>query len=81
MTGYVLIAAAESDLRGIIRYSRKQWGEVQVRSYIAALEQSIACLIDGRGVFKDMTALFPGLRMGRYEHHTSSVCRVMEHLL
>jgi plasmid stabilization system protein ParE len=69
LTGYVLTAAAESDLRGIVRYTRKQWGDAQVRRYIAALEQGIASLADGRGVFKDMNALFPGLRMGRYEHH------------
>lgn len=69
MTGYVLTAAAESDLRDIVRYTRKQWGDAQVRRYIATLEQGIANLADGRGMFKDMSALFPGLRMGRYEHH------------
>ncbi|KPW69764.1 hypothetical protein ALP82_200041 [Pseudomonas savastanoi pv. fraxini] len=69
MTGYVLTAAAESDLRGIVRYTRKQWGDAQVRRYIATLEQGIANLADGRGVFKDMSALFPALRMGRHEHH------------
>ncbi|EGH26837.1 plasmid stabilization protein, partial [Pseudomonas amygdali pv. mori str. 301020] len=35
----------------------------------ATWEQGIANLADGRGVFKDMSALFPALRMGRYEHH------------
>ncbi|AXI82794.1 type II toxin-antitoxin system RelE/ParE family toxin [Xylella taiwanensis] len=69
MIRYVLTAAAESDLRGIVRYTRKQWGDAQVRRYIATLEQGIASLADGRGVFKDMSALFPALRMGRYEHH------------
>lgn len=69
MTGYVLTAAAESDLRSIVRYTRKQWGNAQVRHYIATLEQGIASLADGKGVFKDMSALFPGLRMGLYEHH------------
>ena len=69
MTGYVLTAAAESDLRGIVRYTRKQWGDAQVRRYIATLEQGIASLANGRGVFKDMSGLFPALRMGRYEHH------------
>ena len=69
MTGYVLTTAAESDLRGIVRYTRKQWGDAQVRRYIAALEQGITNLADGRGAFKDMNALFPGLRMGWYEHH------------
>ena len=69
MTGYVLTAAAESDLRGIIHYTRKQWGDVQVRRYISALEKGIASLADGQGPFKDMSALFPALRMGRFEHH------------
>ncbi|WP_250151132.1 type II toxin-antitoxin system RelE/ParE family toxin [Photorhabdus akhurstii] len=44
MTGYVLTTAAESDLRGIVRYTRKQWGDAQVRRYIAMLEQGIANL-------------------------------------
>ncbi len=69
MTGYVLTAAAESDLRSIVRYTRKQWGDAQVRRYIATLEQGIANLAAGRGMFKNMSALFPALRMGRYEHH------------
>ena len=34
MTSYVLTNAAESDLREIIRYTRKQWGNAQVRRYI-----------------------------------------------
>ena len=69
MTAYVLTAAAESDLRDIVHYTRKQWGDAQVRRYIATLEQGIASLADDRGAFKDMSALFPALRMGRYEHH------------
>ncbi len=69
MIDYVLTATAESDLRGIVRYTRKQWGEAQVRRYIAVLEQGIVSLANGRGVFKDMSALFPALRMGLYEHH------------
>ncbi|MEX3614402.1 MAG: type II toxin-antitoxin system RelE/ParE family toxin [Burkholderia gladioli] len=69
MTGYVLTAAAEADLRGIIRYTRKQWGAAQVRRYITTLEQGFASLAAGRGVFRDMGAIFPALRMGRYEHH------------
>lgn len=68
-TDYILTAAAEADLREIIRYTRKQWGDVQVRSYIAKLEGGIARLAAGEGVFKDMTALYPALRMVRCEHH------------
>ncbi len=56
-------------MRDIIRYTRKQWGDEQVRRYVARLEQGIADLAAGRGRFKDMSALFPVLRMARCEHH------------
>lgn len=69
MSGYVLTDEAESDLRDIIRYTRKEWGTAQVRRYIGELEQGIASLAAGRGAFRDMSALFPALRMARCEHH------------
>lgn len=69
MTAYILTAAAETDLRAIIRYTRHQWGETQVRRYIETLEQGIARLAASEGAFKDMSALFPTLRMARCEHH------------
>ncbi|MEO3432890.1 type II toxin-antitoxin system RelE/ParE family toxin [Inquilinus sp. CAU 1745] len=69
MIDYVLTDAAEADLRGIIRYTRKQWGLTQVRSYITTLEQGIAHLAAGQGPFKDMSALFPALRMAHCERH------------
>jgi plasmid stabilization system protein ParE len=67
-TGYVLTAAAEADVREIIRYTRKQWGDAQVRSYVTKLERGIERLVAGRGAFKDMAALYPALRMARCEH-------------
>ena len=66
---YVLTAAAEADLRDIIRYTRKQWGDEQVRNYVAKLHHGMEDLANGRGFFKDMTALYPRLRMARCEHH------------
>ncbi|TDB51274.1 type II toxin-antitoxin system RelE/ParE family toxin [Photorhabdus khanii] len=69
MTTYILTAEAEADLRSIIRYTRKQWGTAQVRRYITRLEHGIACLAVGRGTFKDMSELFPELRMAHCEHH------------
>ena len=66
---YILTDAAEADMRGVIRYTRKQWGDAQVRHYIARLEQGIARLATGQGTFKDMSALYPALRMARCEHH------------
>lgn len=69
MTAYILTAEAEADMRGIIRYTRKQWGAAQVRRYIGKLEQGIANLAAGQSSFKDMSELFPALRMARCEHH------------
>jgi plasmid stabilization system protein ParE len=69
LTAYSLTAAAEGDLREIIRYTRKQWGEGQVRRYVATLESGLASLAAGQGRFKDMSALFPKLRMTRCEKH------------
>ncbi|GFM31285.1 type II toxin-antitoxin system RelE/ParE family toxin [Novosphingobium sp. PY1] len=66
---YVLTAAAEDDLRSIVRYTRKQWGSAQVRSYIAKLEQDIVRLASGQGPFKEMGELYPGLRLVHCEHH------------
>lgn len=69
MTAYILTADAESDLRSVIRYTHAQWGTAQVRRYISALERGIANLAEGKGPFKDMSALHPALRMARCEHH------------
>jgi len=69
LTAYVLTAEAEADLRGLIRYTRKQWGDAQLRRYIGKLEQRIAALAAGQGAFKDLSALFPALRVARCEHH------------
>lgn len=66
---YVLTADAEADVREIVRYTRQQWGEAQARSYAAKLIRGIERVASGQGAFKDMTALYPGLRMIRCEHH------------
>ncbi|CAB3774535.1 type II toxin-antitoxin system RelE/ParE family toxin [Paraburkholderia humisilvae] len=66
---YVLTEAAEADMRGIIRYTRKQWGDAQVRRYIARLERGIASLAARKGLFKDMSVVYPALRMAHYQHH------------
>ncbi len=69
----VLTLAAEADLRGIVRYTRKQWGAAQARAYVAKLERGIEAVVSGQGAFKDMSALFPGLRLAGCEHHFLSV--------
>ena len=66
---YRLTAAAEADLRGVVRYTRGQWGDAQVRLYMGKLERGIDQLAAGQGAVKDMGSLYPGLRMARCEHH------------
>lgn len=56
---YALAQAAEADVRGIIRYMRRQWGDDQARRYVAKLENSIARLAAGQEPFKDMSELYP----------------------
>lgn len=66
---YVLAIGAEADLRGIVRYTRTQWSDAQVRRYINRLEQGFTRLASGQAPFKDMDALYPKLRMAHCEHH------------
>jgi len=66
---YVLTAAAEADLRDIIRYTRSEWGDAQTRTYVTKLTRGIGRVADGKGASKDVAALYPGLRMVRCEHH------------
>lgn len=69
MTAYLLTDAAEADLREIIRHTRRQWGDAQVRRYIAHLEHGIEHLAAGEGASRDMSAIHPALRMAHCEHH------------
>lgn len=65
----MLTLAAEADLRGIVRYTRKAWGDAQARRYAAQLERGVEGVVSGQGAFRDMSVLYPGLRMARCEHH------------
>lgn len=66
---YVLTAAAEADLRDIIRYTRNQWGAEQTRRYVAKLTQGIERIAGSASGSRDMSTIHPGLRMARCEHH------------
>lgn len=69
MINYILTTEAEEDVRNIIRYTRKKWGVTQVRRYIAGLEEGMNSLATGRGYFKDMSGIFPELRLVHCQHH------------
>ena len=60
---YVLSPGAAADLRKVAHYSEATWGEAQRRTYIAKLEAATQAVALGEGMFKDMSAILPGLRM------------------
>jgi plasmid stabilization system protein ParE len=66
---YVVARGAAADLKAITRYTVDEWGESQCRNYMAKLEQAAEALANGDGVFKDMSSLYPGLRMVLCEKH------------
>ena len=66
---YVLTLEDEADLHGIIRYTRQQWNDQQVRVYIGRLERGIARLAARQGAYRDMSDLYPTLLMAHCEHH------------
>jgi len=65
----VLTDAAETDLRAIIRYTHAQWGAAQVHRYVATLKTGINHVVAGKGAFKEMDTLHPGLRVAHCGHH------------
>lgn len=60
---YVLTRGAANDLRNIARYTVETWGAQQCRVYIEQIEEAASEVAQGRGVFKDMSELQPGLRL------------------
>jgi plasmid stabilization system protein ParE len=60
---YVVSKGAAADLREITRYTVAHWGAAQCRSYVAELERASEAVARGEGAFRDLSAVFPGLRM------------------
>jgi len=69
VTSYVLSNDADADVRGILRYTHKEWGTAQARNYHAKLKEGMARLAAGKAPFKDLSAIYPALRMAHCEHH------------
>ena len=66
---YVLTKGAAADLREITQHTVAQWGQAQCRAYVAELEKAAEAVAKGEGVFKDMSAVIPGLRVVRCGKH------------
>lgn len=66
---YILTNDAAHDLRGVIRYTRETWGAAQARRYAENLEKGLIRLAANPLRFRDMSDLYPALRMAHCEHH------------
>lgn len=62
---YVLTLAAEADLRDVIRYTRKQWGDAQTRSYVAKLRAGMESVATGDPSDEPATTLLERIRAER----------------
>ena len=66
---FVLQDGAADDLRSIVRYTRKTWGEAQARAYSETLRTGIQRLANGLGTYKILGDIHPLLRVAHCEHH------------
>ena len=66
---YVLHPAAESDVRAVVGYSLRQWGEAQTRRYMDELRRDIEALAAGEKPSKELASTYPGLRVARCRQH------------
>jgi plasmid stabilization system protein ParE len=71
---YVVSKGAAADLREITRYTVAHWGAAQCRSYVAELERASEAVARGEGAFRDLSAVFPGLRVIVSGKHFISAC-------
>jgi toxin ParE1/3/4 len=66
---YVFHPAAEDELRQIIRHTRKNWGDAQAKKYAAKLRECTQAVAADEKPCKDMSELYPALRMAHCERH------------
>ena len=66
---YVITRAAAADLNEISCHTNEQWGAAQRLAYIQQLEGAALALAKGEGMFKDLSAIHPRLRMARCGRH------------
>jgi len=69
MKPYIFSAKADADMLNIALYTRRQWGIVQMRRYVLALERGIINLAEGTGYFKTISSPAGVMRIAHIEHH------------
>jgi toxin ParE1/3/4 len=66
---FVYAREAQAELRDIVRHTVKQWGADQARTYARQIDDAAADLATGQGVYKDWSAVLPGLRVKAVGSH------------
>jgi plasmid stabilization system protein ParE len=66
---YELSLAAEADMRGIIRYTRRTHGVAHVRTYTTQLKECALGLATGKGHIRTLSEIHPNLRLVHCQHH------------
>ena len=66
---YVLTKGAADDLSAVIRHSLQHWGRERTRTYVMQLEAAVIAVAADQGVYKDLSSVYPMLRMAKSGKH------------
>ncbi|MBV61427.1 type II toxin-antitoxin system RelE/ParE family toxin [Abyssibacter profundi] len=66
---YQLTLEAEQDLRGVFRYTLREWGSAQLERYRQALTETLNAIADGEVPRRVVSDNLPGVYVARCQHH------------
>ena len=66
---FVYALEAQNELADIVRYTARQWGAAQARTYAAQLDAAANDLASGQGVFRAWDDVLEGLRVKAVGSH------------
>lgn len=69
MPGFRLSKAAQNDVRGIARYTQKEWGKAQRRRYLDGLNDKFEILSRSPTITAERPDFDPPVRIHSYEKH------------
>ena len=69
MLSYRLTLLAEEDIKGIARYTLKQWGQKQSRHYASILGDHFQSISLGSVSSRSFSKRFPQVKVSHCEHH------------
>lgn len=66
---YILTRSAAADLRSIVQYTHEHWGVTQCRAYVTQIETAATEVALGKGRYRKLDELLPGLRVRQVGRH------------